>query len=1037
MSEVGDLYVVLRAVTEPFKKAIKEAAAEGEASSTRIGGAFKKLTGVGMVVGGAATIAIGATVKMAGDFQAEMTKLVTQAGVAKSQMGTLTDGVLQLAGQVGFSPTSLAESLFHVESNFESLGITAPKALELVKIAAEGAATGHADLVDVTNALTAAVASGIPGVQDYAQAMGVLNGIVGVGDMNMQDLANAFGSGMVATVKGFGLTIKDVGAALATFGDNNIRGSLAGNQLRMSVMALAKPVASAGGELKRLGLNSDTLAKDMRSGGLLKALEDLQQRFKANGVTAKEQGQVITELFGRKAGAGLNVLMDQLDRLKSKYPKLDEAATKFGDSWKGTQGTFNQQLKQTEQSLVAMGTKIGLVLLPYVQKFLGWIQQGVGWLTQHKSAVLALAGALGTALVAAIVAVGGALVAAFGPEEAIALGIMAIGAALVYAYNHFKVFHDIVNTVARVIGQVFSVAWRAAAAVIHWFATTVMPVVQRAINAVFAWFSAHKQIFIDAWHHVVNDVQQLVQWFNNTVLTWLKARLAELSAWWQAHSQEIERVWHATWAAIGQAVRLIWDGFINPALHQIVSTWNLVWGIIRDTFKLVWAVISGVVTTVMHQVMNIIAIVLDLITGKWGKAWQDVKKLVTQGLHDVVSLIANVGKSFGTLLWNAGVNLIKGLINGVKSMLGGFGSFLGGIGDFIKQHKGPPAKDRVLLEPAGRLLIEGLISGITGSMSHLQAELNHVTTKIGQWMREGLVHHKGYLADVIEKDDKRLLDLAARRDSVATRLKAAQKNLTAVQKEWAAAQKQVADSIMQSSTVVMDASQQGGWLSASQVLQNFQDQVTKTLQFAQYLKQAQANGLNGAMIQQIANAGVDSGFATAQALASASRGQIQQLNAMQQQMTGAANSVGNAAADSMYGAGLQAAKGLVKGLQSQEKAIEAQMLRIAKAMGDAIKRALRIKSPSQVFADLGVFIPQGLAVGIEQGTHHATRAISTLGQRVAQSARGLGMTGTGSAPAGQLPPIIVQVDRKTLFKIIQQDALRYNRRNPTNGLSLA
>src|SRR5690349_9727618 len=175
------------------------------------------------LIAGAGLAVIGVeSVKMASKFDASMTLLHTQAGVAQDKMAGLKKGVLDLAGKVGQDPDSLAESLFHVESNFESMGISSKKALDLVGTAAKGAT---------------------PGVQNMDQAMGVLNATVGVGDMKMQDLANAFGSGMVATVKGFGLSITDVGAALAVFGDNNIRGALAGNQLRMSVMALAKPAA--------------------------------------------------------------------------------------------------------------------------------------------------------------------------------------------------------------------------------------------------------------------------------------------------------------------------------------------------------------------------------------------------------------------------------------------------------------------------------------------------------------------------------------------------------------------------------------------------------------------------------------------------------------------------------------------------------------------------------------------------------------------------------------------------------------------------
>ncbi|MFG2913361.1 phage tail tape measure protein [Kitasatospora sp. NPDC048298] len=328
-------------------------------------------------VANASALAIAAVgfeaVKMASKFDGEMALLVTQAGVAEDQLDGLKKGVLGIAAKVGSDPDSLAEALFHVESNFESMGITSQQALKLTETAAKGAAVGHADLVDVTNALTAAVAAGIPGVEDLDQAMGVLNATVGVGDMKMQDLASAFSSGMVATVKGFGLTITDVGAALAVFGDNNIRGALAGNQLRMSVMALGKPVSTSEAALKTLGLTATTLAEDMQRGGLKLALEDLVGRMNAAGITADKQGQIITDAFGRKAGAGLNVLVGQMDRLESKYPELEKGAAGFGKAWERTQQTFAQQTKELEGSLQALMITLGEKLIPPLQRATTWM----------------------------------------------------------------------------------------------------------------------------------------------------------------------------------------------------------------------------------------------------------------------------------------------------------------------------------------------------------------------------------------------------------------------------------------------------------------------------------------------------------------------------------------------------------------------------------------------------------------------------------------------------------------------------------------
>jgi TP901 family phage tail tape measure protein len=397
MSNVVEILVTAKNLTGP-------AMASVNAEVNKAGGAMRAFHKTALIAGvGLAAIGV-ESVKMAAKFDSSMTLLHTQAGVAQSKMAGLKSGVLALAGKVGQDPDSLSEALFHVESNFESMGITSKKALALTETAAKGATVGHADLVDVTNALTAAVASGIPGVKNFDKAMGVLNATVGVGDMKMQDLANAFGSGMVATVKGFGLNITDVGAALAVFGDNNIRGSLAGNQLRMSVMALAHPVATAGDTLKRLGLTTDTLGKDMQKGGLKLALEDLVGRMKKAGVSSKEQGQVITDAFGRKAGAGLNVLVSQMDRLESKYPALEEGAHKFGKSWEDTQKTFAFQMKALQAGFDALMITVGEKLIPPVQAF-------VSLLLAHKGATVAAAAGL-AGLLAATVAVSVAMRAA-------------------------------------------------------------------------------------------------------------------------------------------------------------------------------------------------------------------------------------------------------------------------------------------------------------------------------------------------------------------------------------------------------------------------------------------------------------------------------------------------------------------------------------------------------------------------------------------------------------------------------------------------
>jgi len=312
---------------------------------------------------------------------------------------------------------------------------------------------------------------------------------------------------------------------------------------------------------------------------------------------------------------------------------------------------------------------------------------------------------------------------------------------------------------------------------------------------------------------------------------------------------------------------------------------------------------------------------------------------------------------------------------------------------------------------------EGLVDGLTGSTARVKAATRRIESLLiqtynrvsdlqagrgrkGRAMRAWVASHERTIKRLeayARKEDKVLRGLAARRDSVATQLKAAQKHLKDLQKSWSDEVKNVASGIMQGFSIVTDAPQEGFALTAQDVVNHMRDQMQKAVQFAAQLKELKKKGLSSDLIAQIAAAGVDQGGATATALMGATKGQIAAINQAQQVTKSAATSAGKTVANSMYGAGIKAAQGLVKGLQSQEKAIERQMTRIAKKMAATIKHELRIKSPSQVFQQIGQWIPKGLARGVERNAHHATGAV----HRLAGAVVGAGsFAGTGVALAG-------------------------------------
>jgi TP901 family phage tail tape measure protein len=588
--------------------------------------------------------ALGFGIYKAAGFQQQIELIHTQAGVSQGALQFLGNGVLKLAGQVGQAPDSLAESLYHVESAFASMGITGPKALSLVKIAAEGARVGNANLVDVTNALGAAIASGIPGVENYSQAMGALNSIVGSGDMHMQDLAEAMGTGMLAVVKGFGLSLNDVGAALATFGDNNIRGADSATALRMTVMSLAAPAAAGKKQLQEWGITAGNLSEDMKKHGLLGALEHLQALFKANGVTAKDQGQVITEMFGHKAGTGINVLMDQMDRLKSKYPEIEKGAAGFGKAWDATDQTVQQQFADLKDGSEALAISLGEKLLPSALRVEKWLVGFVNGLENGSVKATAIAGLIGTVF---------AGIALKKLEEGLKGSVEGFE-------NLWKAGQKVTGWIGSAVTKlgIFKTAQEA-----ETVATDEAAAAQEGLNLAFlgspvTWIvlglvaigagiyelSKHSKAFRDFWIHAWHDVLRIV----DVTFGWIKGHwplLASILLGPIAFAAfEIAAHWRQIWHGAQEAYHFVVNVFADlrrELLHLVSDFGHLLW---NAGASLIHGLVGGI-TNVEHLV--------------WDKIYS-----IGHGISGVFKSVMSIF-SPSRVFWEHGMNIVLGLVGGI------------------------------------------------------------------------------------------------------------------------------------------------------------------------------------------------------------------------------------------------------------------------------------------------------------------------------------------------------------------------------------
>jgi TP901 family phage tail tape measure protein len=656
--------------------ALKEAGdtAETTEGKTAAFGSGSKMAFLGLAAG------VAFAVDKAAKFQTQMEMLSTQAGVSQGKIKGLSAGVLQLAGQVGTSPTSLAQALYHIESSFESVGITGAKAMLILKMGAEGARVGGSDLVDTQNALDAAIVSGVPGVQNYSQAMGALNAIVGQGDMTMQDLVTAMGTGIMASAKLYGQSLDQVGAALDTFGDNNIRGAKAATDLRMSWQAMLAPIKTGAPELAGLNLSMTQLGDTMEHHGLTAALAEFVDHLKAAKIPMSDWGREITDIFGKRAGAGIGVLVDQLSRVQGKLPKLAAGANEFGAAWANTQKTVGQQWADLKSSLDALAIRFGEVLLPAVTKIVGALAKFFTMLQKYPviaaaaGAVLVLVGAF--KMLEGVEAMLGVITDAE-PWMWVLIAVIALAVGLYELYKHCKAVRDAVADLANFFKAAWAMAMRAAGAVITWFV--------------------------------------------NGPLAFIKQQIAAFTKWWQQNHKEIEEVAKVAWALISGIVRIAMTVMvmdIKIGLAVIVDIWQVAWGLVRDIVKTVWNVIAAYVRFAMNMVRDTIALTLDIITGHWSKAWADLKKLASDAIHGVISVISALLSGFVGTMADLGRNLILGFIHGIESMAGAVTSAAESIAksaiNAVKSALGSLSPSKKA-HYEGQMFAQGLVNGMDSS----------------------------------------------------------------------------------------------------------------------------------------------------------------------------------------------------------------------------------------------------------------------------------------------------------------------------------
>lgn len=714
VGEVADLYVILRAVTEPFKKAMGEAGATGEATTSKIGGSVGKLTKVMIGVGTATMLTAAMSVKWANDFQTQYTRLFTAAGAAKDQVLANRQAMLDLGSATGYTGTQIAEAMYHPIS----AGYDMAHALQIVKYSAQEARISGASLDDTTYSLSSVMKSFSKSNLDAGQTMSLLNAIVGEGDMHFQDF-NASIKSWAPTASAMGISIQTMGSALGYLTDRGASAEEAATRLTMGLTMMATPSAQAAKLLKGLGVASgdvkassalmtetlkkanitqNQLALDLQKpDGIYVALTHVKTALEQAGVSGTEADSTLSKIFGGgRSDKAILALMQDLDGLKTKYDKVgqDASGKNFQQAWEEAQKTSAVAFDKLKASLINLGIAFGEKLMPYVSKAMNLISAGTQWVLKHKEVLIVLAGVITGTVVVALYSMASALYATaaaaeFNPVIAALTALALVAVEIVAHWNAVKHFFEDMWNWVMAHKAIFAVVLAPLLAIIgpiilaikliisHW--QQIWDFMVRLGKDFLQWGKDIAGFFIHVWDALVSMWR--TDWA--TAVAVVKAIWDGLTSAWQSTATFFTKIWNATGGKLVHEIAKDWDA----ATKAIVKEWDR---IVAD-LQSIWSSLVTIWNATGGKLVHYISDALDWIAGEVDGVFGQIVKMIGSYLKFVEEMTAaalRVVMSAVRIAWSIIWGLTKVVWGAITTVIKVAWDLIGGIVRFALHYIG-------------------------------------------------------------------------------------------------------------------------------------------------------------------------------------------------------------------------------------------------------------------------------------------------------------------------------------------------------------
>lgn len=701
-----------------FTSALQQANAAASTQMKSMSSNFQSgLQGVGSVMTGAGkklttavtvpVVALGtAAVKTTSKFDESMSKVQALSGATAKDFQTLRQKAQDMGATTRYSASEAADALGYMalagwDTNQMVSGLDG--VLNLAAASDMELAQASDMVTDYLSAfgLEAKDAAKMADQMAYAQAHS---------NTSTQQLGDAFGN-CAATMASGGQTMETTTALLEAMANQGTKGSEAGTQLSAVMRDLTNKMEDGAIQIGETSIAVQDQNGNFRS--LIDIMADVENA--TNGMGTAERAAALSSVFTAHSIKGVNQILnegvDTVADYEDALHNCDGTAKEMADT---LLNNLSGQLTILKSALEGLAIQIGDILMPYIKKFVSWVQQLVEKFSklskEEKEQIVkiaAIAAIIGPLLLVvgklltglatmiktfsilkssfiALKAGFSGLSAAIGAVSAPVIAVIAVIAALIAVFVHlWKTNEKFRNKIISIWDKISSKFEKSAKKI------------TKAINSLGFNFSSLGEAIYAAWDWICNALEPIISEIFANIGRLIGGVVDVVTGVVQVICGIIKGFKDGDWSLFLEGLKSLWKGFLSfiaapfiavfnvleGYLKKFGASWEQIWTAISTFFTNIWNGITTFFTNAMNTIQSVATTVFTAISTFFKNIWNSIKTIfmtvintivqfITTAFNDiktVVSTVMNTIKTVVSTVWNGIKTTIMTVINAIKT----------------------------------------------------------------------------------------------------------------------------------------------------------------------------------------------------------------------------------------------------------------------------------------------------------------------------------------------------------------------------------